>query len=152
MATIQDKANCLSTKGFHGQMDLICVAQRGRAYRGEEAKFEPSPEQGKTNCLTTVGKDNLILQRPRGYNNGGVFSDKSPTLSANAFEQNNLVIMKGNIRVRRLTPTECARLQTVPDWYKWDVSETQQYKMLGNGWTVEVIKHILSFLPENLLK
>lgn len=35
----------------------------------------------------------------------------------------------------------------MPDWYKWDVSETQQYKMLGNGWTVEVIKHILSFLP-----
>ena len=55
-------------------------------------------------------------------------------------------------RIRRLTPTECARLQTIPDWYKWEVSETQQYKMLGNGWTVEVIKHILSFLPENLKK
>ena len=48
-------------------------------------------------------------------------------------------------RIRRLTPTECARLQTIPDWYRWDCSETQQYKMLGNGWTVEVIKHILSF-------
>lgn len=54
----------------------------------------------------------------------------------------------GHIRIRRLTPTECARLQTVPDWYKWVVSETQQYKMLGNGWTVEVIKHIFSFLPD----
>lgn len=51
-----------------------------------------------------------------------------------------------NIRVRRLTPTECARLQTVPDWYKWECSNTQQYKMLGNGWTIEVIVHILSFL------
>jgi DNA-cytosine methyltransferase len=48
--------------------------------------------------------------------------------------------------IRRLTPTECARLQTIPDWYKWNCSETQIYKMLGNGWTVEVIKHILSFL------
>lgn len=56
------------------------------------------------------------------------------------------------VRIRRLTPTECARLQTVPDWYKWAVSETQQYKMLGSGWTVEVIKHIFSFLPDNLLK
>lgn len=54
----------------------------------------------------------------------------------------------GHTRIRRLTPTECARLQTVPDWYKWVVSETQQYKMLGNGWTVEVIKHIFSFLPD----
>lgn len=46
---------------------------------------------------------------------------------------------------RRLTPTECARLQTVPEWYEWNCSETQQYRMLGNGWTVEVIKHILSY-------
>lgn len=51
-----------------------------------------------------------------------------------------------NERIRRLTPTECARLQTIPEWYKWECSETQQYKMLGNGWTVEVIKHIFSFL------
>lgn len=50
------------------------------------------------------------------------------------------------------TPTECARLQTIPEWYKWEVSETQQYRMLGNGWTVEVIKHILSFLPDHLKK
>ena len=49
-------------------------------------------------------------------------------------------------KIRRLTPTECARLQTIPDWYKWECSSTQQYKMLGNGWTVEGIKHIFSFL------
>lgn len=48
--------------------------------------------------------------------------------------------------VRRLTPTECARLQTIPEWYKWDCSDTQMYKMLGNGWTIEVIKHIFSFM------
>lgn len=50
-----------------------------------------------------------------------------------------------HIRARRLTPTECARLQTVPEWCKWECSNTQQYKMLGNGWTIEVIVHILSF-------
>lgn len=49
-------------------------------------------------------------------------------------------------RLRRLTPTEAARLQTVPDWYKWECSDTQQYKMLGNGWTVAVIYHIFSFI------
>lgn len=49
-------------------------------------------------------------------------------------------------RLRRLTPTECARLQTVPEWYTWECSDTQQYKMCGNGWTVEVIKHILTNL------
>lgn len=45
---------------------------------------------------------------------------------------------------RKLTPTECERLQTVPDGYTEGVSNTQRYKMLGNGWTVEVIKHIFS--------
>ena len=43
---------------------------------------------------------------------------------------------------RKLTPMECERLQTVPDNYTEGVSNTQRYKMLGNGWTVGVIKHI----------
>ena len=44
---------------------------------------------------------------------------------------------------RKLTPVECERLQTVPDNYTEGVSNTQRYKMLGNGWTVDVIAHIL---------
>nr|DAU96468.1 MAG TPA: Cytosine specific methyltransferase [Caudoviricetes sp.] len=46
--------------------------------------------------------------------------------------------------IRKLTVTECKRLQTVPDTYAFPVSDTQAYKMLGNGWTVDVIAHILS--------
>jgi site-specific DNA-cytosine methylase len=49
--------------------------------------------------------------------------------------------------IRRLTPTECSRLQTIPPWYRWECSDSQAYRMLGNGWTVEVIKHIFRFLP-----
>lgn len=45
--------------------------------------------------------------------------------------------------IRKLTVTECKRLQTVPEWYEFPVSNTQAYKMLGNGWTVDVIAHIL---------
>ena len=44
---------------------------------------------------------------------------------------------------RKLTPIECERLQTVPDNYTEGVSNTQRYKMLGNGWTVDVVAHIL---------
>lgn len=46
--------------------------------------------------------------------------------------------------IRKLTVTECKRLQTVPDAYAFPVSDTQAYKMLGNGWTVDVIAHIMS--------
>ncbi len=46
--------------------------------------------------------------------------------------------------IHKLTVTECKRLQTVPDTYAFPVSDTQAYKMLGNGWTVDVIAHIMS--------
>ena len=122
------KGEIYSTKGKMGaltatdykQPKQICVAMRGRnpenpsdrtAGAPTKQRLEPNMD-GKTNTLTSVAKDNLIL----GY------------------------------RLRRLTPTECARLQTIPDWYEWVVSESQQYKMLGNGWTVKVISHILSYL------
>ena len=49
--------------------------------------------------------------------------------------------------IRKLTVTECKRLQTVPDDYFFPVSNAQAYKMLGNGWTVDVIAHILSHAP-----
>ena len=47
---------------------------------------------------------------------------------------------------RRLTPIEVERLQTVPDDYTSVVTDTERYRMLGNGWTVDVIAHIFSFL------
>jgi DNA (cytosine-5)-methyltransferase 3A len=55
-------------------------------------------------------------------------------------------LLNANSTIRRLTPIECERLQTVPDNYTAGVSETQRYKMLGNGWTVDVIAHVLSYI------
>lgn len=49
--------------------------------------------------------------------------------------------------IRKLTVGECRRLQTIPDWYEFPVSDTQAYKMIGNGWTIEVIKYLLSHIP-----
>lgn len=52
-------------------------------------------------------------------------------------------------RIRRLTPTECERLQTAPDGCTDCVSDTQRYRMLGNGWTVAVVSYIFSFIKLN---
>ena len=49
--------------------------------------------------------------------------------------------------IRKLTVEECKRLQTIPDWYEFPVSDSQAYKQIGNGWTIEVIKHLLSQIP-----
>lgn len=56
------------------------------------------------------------------------------------------IIVRSGHALRWLTPVECARLQTIPDWYEWVVSDTQIYRMCGNGWTVRVIEHILKNL------
>ena len=55
-----------------------------------------------------------------------------------------------NAKIRKLTPLECERLQTLPDNYTEGVSNTQRYKAIGNGWTVDVIAYIFKFLKEEL--
>ena len=70
---------------------------------------------------------------------GGRITVKGKQLKAN--------LADGLYIIRRLTVLECKRLQTVPDSYIFPVSKTQAYRQLGNGWTVDVIAHILSFCP-----
>jgi DNA (cytosine-5)-methyltransferase 3A len=58
-------------------------------------------------------------------------------------KQYPIKLLDGNYIIRKLTVTECKRLQTVPEQYEFPVSDAQAYKMLGNGWTVEVIVHLI---------
>lgn len=117
-------------------------------------QLEPR-EDGKTNCLTTVQKDNLIIVSGTIRAFGGkhfreIKSGKSCTLLARARNDGNAQpCVQIGAKIRRLTPTECARLQTVPERYIWDgISDTQRYKMLGNGWNIETIKHIFKYLKK----
>ena len=71
---------------------------------------------------------------------------KSPTLTTMGGGHREPKIAIGTENYRKLTPLECERLQTVPDKYTEGVSNTQRYKMLGNGFTVDVIAHILSHI------
>lgn len=63
-------------------------------------------------------------------------------------KQYPIKLKDGYYIIRKLTVSECKRLQTVPEWYEFPVSNSQAYKMLGNGWTVDVIAHILKGLKE----
>jgi DNA (cytosine-5)-methyltransferase 3A len=78
--------------------------------------------------------------------NKTIHTEKSITISkrVNASSQTHIVGNKS--KIRRLTPVECERLQTVKDNYTNYVSDSQRYKMLGNGWTVDVIAHILNYI------
>ena len=116
-------------------------------------RLEPR-EDGKINCLTTVQKNNLIIVSGTMIRTFGgkhfreIKSGKSCTLMARARNDGNAQpCVQIGAKIRRLTPTECARLQTVPERYIWDgISDTQRYKMLGNGWNIETIKHIFKYL------
>lgn len=83
---------------------------------------------GKTNAITTVSKDNVVV----------------PFTLPNRIPVDEFFF-------RYITPLECDRLQTLPDNYTSCVSDTQRYKALGKGWTVEVIKHIFSYIPKEIL-
>jgi len=147
------KTYCLDTGNTNA---VEIVAMRGR---GEDNQQQlEQRKDGKTNTLTSVQKDNLVLQINDGLGcdyrtDEGIRireNGKSGTLQARARNDEScgqLTIQYP--RIRRLTPLECSRLQTIPSWYSFaGISETQIYKMLGNGWTVEVIKHLLSFISK----
>ena len=99
-----------------------------------------NPEHKSPTLTTNKGEWIKIIQLPRGKNIWGIMENKTPTLSTNLWQHNNL--LQEWYRVRRLTPIECERLQNLPDNYTEWVSNSQRYKMLGNGWTVDVIAHI----------
>tara|TARA_E500000178_G_scaffold86081_1_gene84636 strand:+ start:1009 stop:2406 length:1398 start_codon:yes stop_codon:yes gene_type:complete len=125
-----------------------------------------SPE-GKSPTLNTMGGGNREPKvvtggafRGRAYDKDGKRMDRDGSSVANKTKQmlelrkddksnaittvgKDSVVVDEELTWRKLTPLECERLQTVPDNYTDGVSNTQRYKMLGNGWTVEVIKHIL---------
>ena len=156
------KTYCLDT----GNTNAVEIAGLTEV-RTQEAKqirkeTGTNPKRAKELILRTDGKigailtsqtpDNLVISGTLRTHNDGkgfrkVMSGKGATIPARSREDGsgqNIVSISGNIR--RLTPLECERLQTVKDNYTNHVSDSQRYKMLGNGWTVDVIAHIFNYL------
>lgn len=150
------------------QRTMVAVPVYGAAQRGrynEHGSTEQHIEirnDGKSNCLTTVQKDSLICKPVRigQYGKGGqgqrIYSvhGKSVTLSANGGGQGaktglyKIDLPDGDYIIRKLTPVEAERLQTLPDNYTAGISDTQRYKCIGNAWTVDVIAHIFKGVEE----
>jgi len=118
------------------------VCQDGKMINaGKTKQYLEIRNDNKSNCLTTVQKDNIVIRdKSKCARSGGRGSyDRHEWDSIDKDHH------------RKLTVTECERLQTVPDNYTDCASNTQRYKMLGNGWTIDIIKHILSYIDfENL--
>lgn len=188
------KTYCLDTGNTNA---VEIVAMRGRGENNQQ-QFE-ARNDNKTNCLTSVQKDNLVkvvgltevrtaeakqIRKETGTNPkrakelvertdgkiGAILTSQTPdnlVMSCDIRSDEGLRQNKSNkafalrsqaggelqgkgiyinSRIRRLTPLECERLQTVADGYTAHVSDSQRYKMLGNGWTVDVIVHIFNYI------
>ena len=176
--TDREKSHCLDANYFKGgnlksyfekHRRQLVFNNKGGAIRGRynkdgkiQQQLELRPDD-KTNTLTTVQKDNVIVNGciqvgeadlkgfdiiKRVYSPKG----KAPTLTTMGGGHREPKVIVDELTWRKLTVKECERLQTVPDGYTEGVSNTQRYKMLGNGWTVDVIAHILKGIKEEELE
>lgn len=130
--------------GADGAATGLYAVPAGMAWRGREngSAFEMRDDQ-KSNAVAATGhQSRLVIEAADGKQmpvyevRGGRITIKGKTYP--------IKLADGFYIIRKLTVTECKRLQTVPDTYAFPVSDTQAYKMLGNGWTVDVIAHIMS--------
>ncbi len=115
----------------------------GAAYRGRcgSCSYEIR-DDGKSNTLLAMGHaSRLVAMSPNG-NEKPIYEVRDGRIEINS-KTYPINLPDGFYIIRKLTPVECERLQTLPDGYTEGVSATQRYKCLGNGWTVEVIAHIL---------
>lgn len=105
------------------------------------------PNDDKIMLKDLVGEYEGIWVYPRGYNKGGVksYKGKSPTITTSAWEH-NFFIMKNGEKIS-FTPELCEQLQTLPIGYTKILSKSQRIKHIGNGWTVNIISHILNNIP-----
>lgn len=146
--------------------------ERGEIHHGFHELSELQPRtDGKTNTISTVQKDNPICEpvceelcgktgcyaipveyngvipvKAKSFVDGKIYTvyevkDGQITIRGKRYA---IKLADGYYIIRKLTVEECKRLQTVPDWYVFPVSDTQAYKLLGNGWTVDVIVHLIN--------
>lgn len=152
----------LSDKYYHGDKDTQVF---GKIESKNTSDNKGQPAQGtrvyntncKSICLDADSRKYIIDQAPmvdtmcaqegKAKKCPPIYKVENGLISIKG-KQYPIKLADGYYIIRKLTVSECKRLQTVPEWYEFPVSDTQAYKMLGNGWTVDVIAHILGYLKE----
>ena len=172
--TISDKSMCLAA-GYYKQGrdnqyipvdEKYYISQKGIDYINRNKRnlaFQMDENDKKSGCIVAMYKAGIpynkivvhntqqrnpnrpSLKENKNAGGSGPLSRTDGKTYCLDSQQSNAVEIN-NSRIRRLTPVECERLQTVKDNYTNHVSDSQRYKMLGNGWTIDVIAHIFSYI------
>jgi DNA-cytosine methyltransferase len=152
-------SNLLGVKPIMINSSLLSAQHRRRLY-WSNIQIDPFPEDKELFLKDIIEQPNEkydITEKFLKTDKNTLGYKKAVTAIRNKFQKSRTLLASGvsfgcngatniikNGRYYKLTPVECERLQTVPDNYTNCVSENQRYTMLGNGWTVDVICHILS--------
>jgi DNA-cytosine methyltransferase len=156
--TLLRKSKCLTggahSGGTHSDMDLILVG-RAENIKGHDYNKRIYSDEGKAPTLCGASGGNLEPKILTRFTKDGFHNYRNDTKKS-SIQGTHVTFLTGKTHCldrhipktewRKLTPTECERLQTVPDNYTSHVSNSQRYKMLSNGWTVDIIAHILKGL------
>lgn len=143
--------------GMGGKTGLYAVPVKYCNDKNMEHLMRPFGSKAKIVSKKTDKSPTLLAAMGTGGGNGIYYAENLENTNKPIYEvKNGLITIKGKqypikladgfYIIRKLTVKECMRLQTVPEWYEFPVSNSQAYKMLGNGWTVDVIAHIFKYL------
>lgn len=158
----KDKSACVTANTHKGvpynvlaePVRIGTIENDARNQDHDSQQYRVYSPDGKSVTLCGNGGGHVPMVPTRTDEEG--HCQKNPTTAKQIYEVRDGKISIGNtwypikLRdgfyiIRKLTVRECMRLQTVPEEYVFPVSDTQAYKMLGNGWTVDVIAHIMSY-------
>ena len=145
--------NVLSDEYYHGGFDGALIGMVETPMTARNGK-QPSQHcrvyscEDKAVCLGTDARNRIIAPYDGKTHPVYEVKDGQITIKGKTYP---IKLADGFYIIRKLTVRECMRLQTVPEWFEFPVSDSQAYKMLGNGWTVDVIAYLLSRLPQEAL-
>lgn len=146
----QNKSYCM-TATYDGAVFRNTLERKQRTMIAEPVVINDT--DGKATMVAVPVRIGQIGNGGQGQRIYSVYG-KSVTLSANGGGPGaktglyKIDLPDGDYIIRKLHPVEAERLQTLPDNYTEGISNTQRYKCIGNGWTVDVIAHILGFIPK----
>ncbi len=161
VCTVNGKSHTIPASYYKAGTNLFpsYAGEKSRQKIAVPVKTEENENGGKTvvETLAYTNKPVRIGKYGKGGQGQRIYSvhGKSVTISANGGGQGaktglyKIDLPDGDYVIRKLTPIEAERLQTLPDNYTAGISDTQRYKCIGNSWTVDVISHILGGLNGN---
>ena len=133
IGTTDGKSFCLDASYYKGSNVELTLKKHRRTLVAESVKNGHFDKRGREQRIYSVKEKKICLTG----------CDNKQGVKTECYK---IELPDGDYIVRKLTPIEAERLQTLPDNYTEGISNTQRYKCLGNGWTVDVIAHILKGL------